>query len=73
MSANWKDDALCAQTDPELFFPHPGENGKRAKEICARCPVIDECLAYGLQINDQHAIYGGLTVRERRALKRAAG
>jgi WhiB family redox-sensing transcriptional regulator len=69
---SWKDDAVCAQTDPELFFPHPGETAAKAKAICARCPVVDKCLAYGLQINDQHAIYGGLTVRERRALKRAA-
>lgn len=36
-----------------------------AKNICARCPVTDQCLAYGDAIGDYKAIWGGRTPRER--------
>lgn len=45
MSYEWMDDALCAQTDPELFFPDPGQTSSVAvaKRVCAECPVITKC------------------------------
>ena len=66
----WMDDALCAQTDPEAFFPAKGGSTRSAKAICAACPVIDECLAYALEHDERYGIWGGTSERERRAIKR---
>ena len=45
---NWQASALCAQTDPALFFPDAGGNTNAAKRICRTCPVQAECLAEAL-------------------------
>lgn len=68
----WMDEALCAQTDPEAFFPEKGGSVSGAKRVCASCPVRDECLAYALRNNVRHGIWGGLTPRERHASMREA-
>lgn len=67
--ADWSADALCAQVDPELFFPGKGSSPKRAKKICAQCPVIAECLAFALS-HFVEGVWGGTTYRERMALER---
>lgn len=61
--------ALCAQTDPELFFPEQGESSATARRICKACPVRRECLAYAIENNEQHGVWGGYQTRERRKLK----
>lgn len=68
-------DALCAQTDPDLFTP----DGKgshvtsTARRICAACDVATACLQWAIE-NDGNpgmdSIYGGLTDRERARLRR---
>ena len=68
----WTAGALCRQTDPELFFPEGQGASRLAKSICARCDVRSECLEWALRTDERHAIAGGLTERERRALKRGA-
>ena len=45
----WQDQALCAQTDPEAFFPEKGGSTREAKRICKACAVRDECLEYALE------------------------
>lgn len=67
---NWRDRALCAHTDPEAFFPEKGGSTREAKKICATCPVRDECLDYALKHDEKFGIWGGLSERERRRLKR---
>jgi WhiB family redox-sensing transcriptional regulator len=63
----WGDRALCAETDPYLFFPHgQGSSPWPAKRICARCEVRAECLAYALEHPELEGVWGGLTERERR-------
>ena len=62
---DWMRDALCAQTDPEIFFPPKGGGNKRAKKICAQCPVREECQEYSLAIDERYGIWGGLSRRER--------
>lgn len=69
----WQTDALCAQTDPEAFFPEKGGSTRDAKRICGSCDVRGECLEYALQNDERFGIWGGLSERERRKLKRRAG
>ncbi|MGW3468626.1 WhiB family transcriptional regulator [Saccharopolyspora spinosa] len=68
----WQERALCAQTDPEAFFPEKGGSTREAKRICAGCEVRSECLEYALQHDERFGIWGGLSERERRKLKRRA-
>jgi len=69
---SWQTDALCAQTDPEAFFPEKGGSTRDAKRICTTCDVRSECLEYALQNDERFGIWGGLSERERRKLKRRA-
>ncbi len=66
----WQDRALCAQTDPEAFFPEKGGSTREAKKICLGCEVRTECLEYALAHDERFGIWGGLSERERRRLKR---
>lgn len=68
----WQERALCAQTDPEAFFPEKGGSTREAKRICAGCEVRAECLEYALEHDERFGIWGGLSERERRKLKRRA-
>lgn len=67
---DWADYALCAQTDPELFFPEKGGSTGGAKRVCLACPVRDDCLEYALDNDERFGIWGGLSERERRKVKR---
>lgn len=69
----WQADALCAQTDPEAFFPEKGGSTRDAKRICSSCEVRSECLEYALENDERFGIWGGLSERERRRLKKRAG
>lgn len=66
----WQERALCAQTDPEAFFPEKGGSTREAKRICQGCEVRDACLDYALAHDERFGIWGGLSERERRRLKR---
>ncbi len=66
----WQDRALCAQTDPEAFFPEKGGSTREAKKICLSCEVRVECLEYALENDERFGIWGGLSERERRRLKK---
>ena len=66
----WQERALCAQTDPEAFFPEKGGSTREAKKVCTGCEVRAECLEYALENDERFGIWGGLSERERRKLKR---
>ena len=68
----WQTDALCAQTDPEAFFPEKGGSTRDAKRVCEACPVQAECLDYAMSKDEKFGIWGGLSERERRRLRRLA-
>ncbi|WP_281381107.1 WhiB family transcriptional regulator [Corynebacterium anserum] len=70
---DWQEQALCAQTDPEAFFPEKGGSTREAKRICQACGVRDECLEYALANDERFGIWGGLSERERRKLKKRLG
>lgn len=67
---SWQERALCAQTDPEAFFPEKGGSTREAKRVCLSCDVRSECLEYALAHDERFGIWGGLSERERRRLKR---
>src|ERR1700748_2820545 len=68
--ASWQERALCAQTDPEAFFPEEGGSSREAKKICTGCEVRGECLEYALEHDERFGIWGGMSERERCRLKR---
>ncbi|MDX1658061.1 MAG: WhiB family transcriptional regulator [Nitriliruptorales bacterium] len=68
----WMQDAKCLDADPEAFFPEKGGSTREAKRICAACPVREECLEYALGNEERFGIWGGLSERERRRLRKKA-
>ena len=66
----WHQHGACRGADPNLFFPARGESVKEAKAVCARCPVRAECLEYALTNQEKFGVWGGLSERERRQLRR---
>lgn len=73
----WQDAAACQYTDPEIFFPAPGDESPRvnaqAKRICrVACPVRTDCLSHALDTAEPHGTWGGFTEHELRKI-RAAG
>jgi WhiB family redox-sensing transcriptional regulator len=68
----WQERALCAQTDPEAFFPEKGGSTREAKRVCLSCDVRGDCLEYALLNDERFGIWGGLSERERRKLRRRA-
>jgi len=69
---SWQERALCAETDPEAFFPEKGGSTREAKKICTGCEVKAECLEFALSNDERFGIWGGLSERERRRLRRRA-
>ena len=76
-SYGWRQQAICRDTDPDLFFP-VGTTGQalvqieRAREVCNQCPVKRDCLEFALETNQDSGIWGGASEEERRAIRRAA-
>jgi len=64
----WAEHALCAQTDPEIFFPDKGGSTREAKAVCGRCDVRPQCLDYALSRVERFGIWGGTSERERRKI-----
>lgn len=66
---NWQDMALCSEIgDLDLFYPEKGNPTQRAKSICARCEVKDECLTWAIETREYWGVWGGLGEQERRKL-----
>ena len=67
---SWQDEGVCAQIDPDLWFPDKGHSAATPKRICRQwCPVQQECLTYALANPDLIGIWGGYTTRERRRMR----
>ena len=72
---SWRRESLCADTDPELFFPI-GTTGQallqiaKAKEVCSGCTVKSQCLDFALETNQDSGIWGGTSEEERRNIRR---
>ena len=75
--SDWRHEAACRFEDPELFFPpspaasaSSKQQTEEAKSVCRRCPVVDKCLAWAYETNQEAGVLGGLSENERRAFKR---
>ena len=67
---SWQKDALCHEYRHVNFFPKLGEPTEPAKQVCDRCAVKAECLAYALDDNDITAgIWGGTSNKQRKQLR----
>jgi WhiB family transcriptional regulator, redox-sensing transcriptional regulator len=75
VAMDWRHRSACLDEDPELFFPI-GNTGpailqiEEAKQVCRRCDVREQCLAWALEAGQDHGVWGGMSEDERRALKR---
>jgi Transcription factor WhiB len=64
----WRSRGSCLQEDPELFFPHPGEDPSPAMAVCRRCAVVGMCLATALTMGEVEGVWGATTGEERRGM-----
>jgi WhiB family redox-sensing transcriptional regulator len=69
-ATSWQDFANCLGVDPDLFFPERGASTREAKEVCQGCVVREDCLEYALQNGEKFGIWGGMSERERRRIRR---
>ena len=68
---SWQGQANCKGADPDLFFPERGASTREAKEVCRGCVVREDCLEYALANSEKFGIWGGMSERERRRVRRA--
>jgi WhiB family redox-sensing transcriptional regulator len=71
-SPDWQDEALCAQTGGDFFFPEPGSSVREAKRICGLCPIRSACLDYALDNDERFGVWGGLSEKERLEIRRTS-
>lgn len=71
---SWQDNANCKGADQDLFFPEKGKgrssSTREARVICAGCAVRDPCLDFAVEHGEKFGIWGGLSERERRRVRR---
>lgn len=67
---DWRARAECRTTDTAVFFQPRGASVEDAREICRRCPVRSECLDYAVATHQRYGMWGGLSERQRRNLRR---
>jgi WhiB family redox-sensing transcriptional regulator len=65
----WIEEGRCAEVDPELWFPLKGHSDREAKAICGECEVRQQCLAYAIEADEEHGVWGGLNRAERIRLR----
>ena len=70
---SWQMLSNCLGVDPDLFFPERGASTKDAKAVCQGCVVREDCLEYALTNREKFGIWGGLSERERRRIRRERG
>jgi WhiB family redox-sensing transcriptional regulator len=66
----WQDDANCKGANADLFFPERGASTRAAKAICRECQVRAECLEFAITTGEKFGIWGGMSERERRRVRR---
>lgn len=71
-TADEVDQASCAQSDPDAWYPEKGrkDSVQIAKRVCKTCPIRERCLEIALETDERYGVWGGLSERERRKLKK---
>jgi WhiB family redox-sensing transcriptional regulator len=74
MTQDWHLDAVCATTDPDLFWPDKGDRhgADKAKRICASCPVVQQCLEFAIVNEEREGVWGNTTPEQRSRIRRRA-
>ena len=67
---SWTEEANCKGADADIFFPERGASTRKAKSICRACSVQEDCLEFAIENSEKFGIWGGLSERERRRIKR---
>lgn len=75
-SDDWRRQAACKDTDPDLFFPVGATGGaleqiSEAKLVCQACEAQEPCLEFALATNQESGVWGGTSEEERRKLRKA--
>jgi WhiB family redox-sensing transcriptional regulator len=68
---SWQELGACVGIEVNLFFPERGGSTTEAKEVCRGCVVRETCLEYALSNGEKFGIWGGLSERERRRVRKA--
>jgi WhiB family redox-sensing transcriptional regulator len=68
----WHARAACAGQSVDIFFPGTGGSVVAAKALCSSCPVRQECLSAALADPGTLGIWGGVSERGRRELRRGS-
>ena len=71
LDRTWQRRANCMGVDPELFFPERGASTREAKEVCRGCVVREDCLEFAIANCEKFGIWGAMSERERRRVRRA--
>ena len=71
-SLPWAHAAKCLHAEPDTFFPEKGGSTREAQKVCLGCDVRGDCREYALAHDERFGIWGGLSERERRRLKKEA-
>ena len=74
-SADWRAEAKCLGSNPDIFFPmgktgEPLAQAQAAKRVCEACLVRNPCLQFALETNQETGVWGGTTEEERRSVRR---
>ena len=70
---SWLDRAACQGLDTNLFFTERGESTAQVKAVCKACPVRVDCLNYALDTGQHFGVWGGVSERGRRRMRRGRG
>lgn len=70
LDTSWQQSSNCLGVDPDLFFPERGASTREAKEVCRGCVVSEDCLEFALANGEKFGIWGGMSERERRRIRR---
>jgi WhiB family redox-sensing transcriptional regulator len=71
LPGDWAEDALCAETWPDAFFPRRDEWAQlhAARRVCAACPVAVQCFEFAMRTDQMHGVWGGTSAIERKRLR----
>lgn len=75
LDRRWRDHAACAGMDTDMWFPTTtgARPDPEAIALCRNCPVRVECLEYAIVVGEQYGVWGGLTAKQLRGIRKRRG